>query len=52
MPEAKPGKGLTKPAPKAAAHKPVPAKADTTSHKAAAKAPARKPAAKKAAADE
>ena len=56
MPEAKPGKGLTKPAPKAATHKPAPAKAETKpetkSDKAAAKAPARKPAAKKAAADE
>ena len=44
MPEAKPGKGLTKPAPKAAAHKPAPAST-------AAKA-VKKPAAKKAAADE
>jgi D-alanyl-D-alanine carboxypeptidase len=45
MPEAKPGKGLSKPAPKAAAHKPVPAKAAT-------KAAPKKAAAKKAAADE
>lgn len=41
MPEAKPGKGLAKPAAKTAAHKPAPAKAA-----------AKKPAAKKAAADE
>ena len=46
MPEAKPGKGLTKPAPKAAAHKPSAAKP------AQAKSAAKKPAAKKAAADE
>jgi D-alanyl-D-alanine carboxypeptidase len=45
MPEAKPGKGLSKPAPKAAAHKPVPAKAAT-------KAAPKKATAKKAAADE
>ncbi|MBP1183151.1 D-alanyl-D-alanine carboxypeptidase [Methylobacterium sp. PvR107] len=46
MPEAKPGKGLSKPAAKAAVHKPAPAKA------APAKSAAKKPAAKKAAADE
>jgi D-alanyl-D-alanine carboxypeptidase len=45
MPEAKPGKGLSKPAPKASAHKPAAAKA-------AAKAPAKKAAAHKAAAEE
>ncbi|MGH1575315.1 D-alanyl-D-alanine carboxypeptidase family protein [Methylobacterium sp. P31] len=42
MPEAKPGKGLSKPAPKAAAHKPVPAKAAKVAPK---KAPAKKAAA-------